>query len=66
VPIALGSIVGMMGAALPGTHARMVASAINQSRHFVLRVVIIPFVIASRKIGSRLLIPGLGRYGLST
>jgi hypothetical protein len=40
VPIVLGSIVGITGAAPPGIHAMTVTSAMNQSRYFVLGVVI--------------------------
>jgi len=68
VPIAFGSIVGMTGAALPGTHAMIVTSAANQSRYFVLRVVMIPFACASRRMRNHLthLWPALRAYGLST
>jgi hypothetical protein len=42
VPIELGSIVGKAGAAVPGTQAITVTSAINQSRYFLVRVVMNP------------------------
>ena len=58
VPMAFGSMVGMIGAALPGTHATMVTRAINQSRYLVLWIVIIDFACASRRRGSHLT-PGL-------
>src|SRR5262245_40142692 len=41
VPMELGSIVGKAGAAVPGTHAITVTSAMNQSRYFDLRVVMV-------------------------
>ena len=66
VPIAFGSIVGTIGAALPGTHAMIVTSAISQSRYLVLCVVIV--VSPMRLAGCKATFTGpvLRAYGLST
>src|SRR4030095_3062181 len=66
VPIVLGSIVGTTGAAAPGIHAMIITSIMNQSRYFVLRVVMIPLACASGMMGGSRLMPGLRSYGFST